>query len=154
MLLCLPIIAHAATIDTNIEGYKKMLDMMKVYVRGAGAIVLMIGCADFFISISGESTDRLVKAMQLMGAGFFLILADSFVQAIGNANGSETFEMLLGMVGLIVSFIGAVLSMLGGYRMFNSVKDRDSESRQRAIKLICSGLMLVAISQSLSNFLL
>lgn len=154
MLLCLPIIAHAATIDTNIKGYKEMLDMMKTYVRGAGAIVLMIGCADFFISLSSESTDRLVKAMQLMGAGFFLILADSFVQAIGNADGAQTFEMLLAMVGLIVSFIGAVLAMFGAYRMFNSIKDRDSESRQRAIKLLFSGLALVAISQSLSNFLL
>lgn len=127
--------------------------MMKIYVRGAGAIVLLIGSADFFISLSYESTDRLVRAMQLIGGGFFLILADSLVQAIGSASGQETFTMLLNIVGTIVSFMGAVLSFLGAYRTFNSIKERNGDARSKALKLFFCGLMLVAISKSLSSFL-
>ncbi|MBX4267191.1 hypothetical protein [Clostridium estertheticum] len=154
ILWSLPIIAQATEINTDISGYKEILKMMKIYVRGAGAIVLMIGSADFFINVANEHTEKLVSSMQAIGAGFFLILADSFVQAIGNANGAQTFELLLSMVGLIISFIGAVLAMLGAYRTFNSIKDRNSENRSKSIKAVVSGLMLVAISQSLSSFLL
>jgi len=145
---------HATTIDTNIAGYKEILNMMKIYVRGAGAIVLMIGSADFFINVYNEHLEKLVSAMHTIGAGFFLILADGFVQAIGNANGAQTFQLLLSMIGLIISFIGAVLAMIGAYRTLNSIKDRNAENRSKSIKVLVSGLMLVAISQSLSNFLL
>lgn len=155
LLLCsLPIIAQATEIDTSIEGYTGILNMLKVYVRGSGAIVLMIGTADFFISLSQENTDRLVKSMYTMGAGFFLILADSLVQSIGNANGSQAFATLLSMTGLIISFIGAVLTMLGAYKVIDSIKERNSESKSKGIKVLFSGLMLVVISQSLSNFFL
>lgn len=154
LIVCtFPAIVNAAAIDQNVEGYAKLLDMMKVYVRGAGAIILLVGSADFFISFSHENTDRLVRAMQLMGGGFFLILADSLVQAIGNANGTETFTILLNAVGLIISFIGAVLSFLGAYRTLNSIKERNADARSKSLKLLFCGLMLVAISQSVSSFL-
>lgn len=154
LIFCsLPTIVKATDIDTNISGYTEILNIMKVYVKGAGAIVLMIGCGDFFISLSNESTERLVRAMQVMGAGFFLILADSFVQAIGHANGKETFNMLFNMIALIVSFIGAVLTMLGSYRTMNSIKEKNAEVKSKAIKVVFSGLMLIAISRSLATFL-
>jgi hypothetical protein len=154
ILLSLPVIVQATTIDTNIAGYTGILNMMKIYVRGTGAIVLMIGSADFFINLSNEHIEKLVSSMHTIGAGFFLILADSFVQAIGNANGSQTFQLLLSMIGLIISFIGAVLAMIGAYRTLDSIKDRNAENRSKSIKVLASGLMLVAISQSLSAFLL
>lgn len=149
-----PIVAKATTIDTDIEGYTGMLNTMKIYVRGTGGIVLLIGSGEFFINLAHENTDRLAKAMQVMGAGFFLILADSFVKAIGNANGSQTFAMLFEMIGLIISFIGAVFTMLGAYNCMTSAKERNAEGRNRAIKIMFSGLMLVAISRSLATFLL
>ncbi|HBJ1645870.1 TPA: PrgI family protein [Clostridium botulinum] len=144
-----PIIVQASEIDTNIPGYTGLLNTMKVYVKGAGSIILMIGSADFFISLSNQNTDRLVRAMQIMGAGFFLILADNFVQTIGNASGSEAFEILIQMVGLIIIFIGAVLTMLGAYNCVNSIKAQSPEDRNRAIKLLFCGLMLIAIKASL-----
>lgn len=154
ILLSLPVIAHATTIDTSLEGYTKLLSAMKVYVRGSGAIVLLVGCGDFFISLSNDSNERLVKAMQVIGAGFFLIIADSFIQAIATADGSQTFSTLLSFVGLIISFIGAVLSMMGGYKAMNSIKDRNAEARSKGIRTLVSGLMLIALSQSLTNFLM
>lgn len=153
IILSVPIVVNAATIDTDIEGYTEILNMMKVYVRGTGGLVLMVGCADFFIHLANENVDRLVRSMQIIGAGFFLILADNFVQAIGNADGSQTFELLFNYVSLIISFIGAVLTMLGSYKTINSIKEQNPETRSRAIKIACSGLMLVAISQSVSNFI-
>lgn len=157
IFISFPEIVQAATttIDTSIDGYTNILNLLKIYVRGAGAIVLMIGSADFFISLSYDGIDRLVRAMYMMGAGCFLILADSFVQAIGNAHsGQETFQMLFGMVALIITFIGVVLSALGAYNVLNSYKERNSETRNRAIKVLFSGLMLIAISQSVSNFII
>lgn len=148
-----PIMTYATEIDTSVEGYTEMLNILKIYVRGAGAIVLMIGSADFFLSLANEGIDRLVRAMQIMGAGCFLMLADNFVQAIGKADGSETFQILFSMVALIISFIGVVLTMLGSYNVFNSLKERNSETRNRAIKVLFSGLMLIAISQSVSVFI-
>lgn len=156
LLFCMlfPTLTYGATtIDTSVEGYTEMLNMLQVYVRGAGAIVLMVGSADFFLSLSNEGVDRLVRAMQVMGAGCFLMLADSFVKAIGTASGSQTFEILFSMVALVISFIGVVLTMLGSYNVFNSLKERSSETRNRAIKVLFSGLMLIAISQSVSTFI-
>lgn len=154
MILCFcPIAAFAASIDTSVEGYDKLLNMMQIYVRGAGAIVLMLGSGDFFISLSSENTERIVRAMQMMGAGCFLMLADSFVKAIGNADGPATFRMLYSMIGVIISFIGVVLAVLGAYNTFNSIKERSAENRSKAIKVLFSGLMLLAISQSLSSFI-
>lgn len=148
-----PIISYATAIDTDVEGYTQILNMLKLYVRGSGAVALMIGSADFFISLSYEGVDRLVKAMHVMGAGCFLMLADNFVQFIGTADGSTTFVLLFSMVGLIILFIGVVLTALGSYNVLNSFKERNPETRNRSIKILFSGLMLIAISQSLSTFI-
>lgn len=152
IIVCFPLCVQAVTIDTSIEGYTKILDMMKTYVKGAGGIVLMIGCGDFFLSLTNDSTERLVKAMQTIGAGFFLIIADSFLTAIGKADGSQTFTLLFNMISMIISFIGAVLAMLGAYRIFNSVKEKNPEIRSKAIKVFFSGMMLIVVSQSVSAF--
>ncbi|MGM9531049.1 hypothetical protein [Intestinibacter sp.] len=154
-ILFFPVIVFANTQADigSIDGAKELVNLFNIWVKGAGALVLMIGCADMFLSMASEHEENKQRALKSICAGFLLITSYPLLCAICDIANYDAFETLLSVVALFLKFIGAMTALRGSYMFMMSLKDQSGEARDKSIKLIGGGLATIVVAQSCFSFL-
>lgn len=155
-LISIPVNVFA---DTNsamgtIDGAKNLVNFFDIWVRGAGALVLMYGCADAFMNFATENNEHRTRGLKCICAGLLMIRSYSIICAISDIGNYDSFQVLLSVVAVFLEFIGAMSAMYGAYSFFQSVREQHAEARNRAVRILFGGLAVIAVAQSYSAFLL
>ena len=154
--MLIPRLAFADTASdiSTIDGAKELVKFFDIFMRGVGAVVLMIGTAQTFMKFGSErQTDR-IKGLKTMCCGFLMVCSYSFICKVCDISSYNSFQLILSVIAFFMEFIGAMCTIYGAYQFAQSLKDQDGESKQRAIKNLFSGLAVIAVAQCSNSFLI
>lgn len=159
MVLVLLSIPHLVFADTasdisEIEGARNLVTLFDVYIRGTGAIVLMFGVGELFVSMIYERIEHMVRTLTNICAGLFMICSYSIICKICDISTYNSFQVILSMVSIAFEFTGIMVAMYGANAIFKSLKEQSGEARHKATKIFFGGLAMVAVAQSYFSFLL
>lgn len=149
-------VAMAGTADDigSIEGATQLINLFNIWIKGVGALVLMYGCTDMFLSMASENEERKNTALKTICVGFLLIISYPLLCKICDISNYNAFQVILNVVSLFLKFIGAMVTLRGAYMFMMSTKEQSGEAREKSIKLIGGGLATIAVAQSCLSFLL
>lgn len=155
-LISIPVSVFADTAGSigQIEGASNLINFFDIWVRGAGALVLMYGCADAFMNFATEHNEHRTRGLKCICAGLLMIRSYSIICAICDIGNYNSFQVLLSVLAVFLEFIGAMSAMYGAYSFFQSIRDNHAEARNRAVRILFGGLAVIAVAQSYSVFLL
>lgn len=150
------VVALAGTADdiNSIDGAAQLVNFFNIWVKGVGALLLMVGYADMFLSMASEHEENKSKALKTICVGFLLIISYSFICTICDISSYNAFEVILSVVGLFLKFIGAMSALRGSYMFVMSTRDQNGDAREKSIKLVGGGLATIVVAQSCLSFLI
>lgn len=98
-------------------------------------------------------TSSMVGATLLMNGSVPAYAASMpVIQVDGMNNVASTLQNFVKYLGLFFVAAGVVTFAYGAYKLFQSIKSQDSESRSTAILEIASGLGAIAVGAGCSTF--
>jgi hypothetical protein len=130
------------------------LDFCAKWIAKIGGIVAFVGAIKFALGFKSEEANEKIHGLMTMISGFMIISSTTTLDVFKftTGNGDAEFTALMDFIGVWTGRLGLVVSFIGAFMFMLALKDNNPNSKISGTNIFMSGVMVFAISNSLTLF--